>query len=31
MYYVRTLVFPLENTGIFESKITNFKVENFCK
>ena len=31
MYYIRTLVFPLENTGIFESKITNFKVENFCK
>ena len=31
MYYVRTLVFPLENTGIYQSKITNFKVENICK
>ena len=31
MYYVRTLVFPLEKTGDFNSKISNFKVENFCK
>ena len=31
MYYVRTLVFPLEKTGKFNSKITGFKVENFCK
>ena len=31
MYYVRTLVFPLERTGIFRSKISNFKVENFSK
>ena len=31
MYYVRTLTFPLENTGTFNSTITNFKVENFCR
>ncbi len=31
MFYVRTLVFPLENTGDFCSKINNFKVENYCK
>ena len=31
MYYVRTLVFPLENTGIYQSKVTNFKVTNYCK
>ena len=31
MYYVRTLTFPLEQTGLFQSTITNFKVENFCK
>ena len=31
MYYVRTLVFPLEKAGIFRSKVTNFKVENFSK
>ena len=31
MYYVRTLVFPLERTGMFNSKISNFKVENYCK
>ena len=31
MYYVRTLVFPLETTGKFNSKITNLKVENICK
>ncbi|MBR3907151.1 MAG: family 20 glycosylhydrolase [Bacteroidaceae bacterium] len=31
MYYVRTLVFPLEKTGNFKSKVTNFKVENVCK
>ena len=31
MYYVRTLTFPLENTGAFNSTITNFKVENFCR
>ena len=29
MYYVRTLVFPLERTGKFKSKITNVKVENY--
>ena len=27
MYYVRTLVFPLEKTDNFKSKVTNFKVE----
>ena len=31
MYYVRTLVFPLEKAGNFKSKVTNFKVENVCK
>ena len=31
MYYVRTLVFPLEKTGVFRSRITNFKVENSSK
>ena len=31
MYYVRTLVFPLEKTGNFNSTITNFKVENYTK
>ena len=31
MYYVRTLVFPLEKAGNFKSKVTNFKVENRCK
>ena len=31
MYYVRTLVFPLENTGVYLSKITNFKVTNYSK
>ena len=31
MYYVRTLVFPLEETGCFNSTISNFKVENSCK
>ena len=31
MYYVRTLVFPLATTGKFNSKISNFTVENFCK
>ena len=31
MYYVRTLVFPLKKAGNFKSKITNLKVENFCK
>ena len=31
MYYVRTLTFPLAQTGDFNSKITNLKVENFCK
>lgn len=29
MYYVRTLVFPLERTGKYVSKVTNLKVENF--
>lgn len=28
MYYVRTLVFPLEKTGDFTSKVKNLKVEN---
>ncbi len=31
MYYVRTLVFPLEKTGAFNSKVSNLKVENYCK
>ena len=31
MFYVRTLVFPLEKTGNFKSKVTNLKVENVCK
>ena len=31
MYYVRTLVFPLEKTGKFNSKVCNLKVENYCK
>ena len=31
MYYVRTLVFPLEKTGEFNSKVCNLKVENYCK
>ena len=31
MYYVRTLVFPLEKSGNFNSRITNFKVENSCR
>lgn len=31
MYYVRTLVFPLAKTGMFKSKVSNLKVENFCK
>lgn len=29
MYYVRTLVFPLERSGDFKSRITDFKVRNF--
>lgn len=29
MYYVRTLVFPLEKTGAFKSKVTNLEVKNF--
>ena len=29
MYYVRTLVFPLEKAGNFKSKITNLKVMNY--
>ena len=29
MYYNRTLVFPLEKTGSFNSKITDFKVYNY--
>lgn len=28
MYYIRTLVFPLENTGDFRSEIRNFEVRN---
>ena len=31
MYYVRTLTFPLAKAGQFKSKITNFKVVNYCK
>ena len=31
MYYVRTLVFPLEKTGNFKSKVTNLKVTNYSK
>jgi hexosaminidase len=31
MYYVRTLVFPLEKTGNFKSKVTNLKVTNYGK
>ena len=31
MFYVRTLVFPLEKTGTFNSKVTNVKVDNYCK
>lgn len=31
MYYVRTLVFPLEKTGDFKSEIRNFEVRNECK
>ena len=31
MYYVRTLVFPLEMTGNFKSKVTNLKVTNYGK
>ena len=31
MYYVRTLTFPLAKAGKFKSKITNFKVTNYCK
>lgn len=29
MYYIRTLVFPLEKSGDFKSKITNVKVVNY--
>ena len=31
MYYVRTLVFPLEKAGNFGSKVTNLKVTNYSK
>lgn len=31
MYYVRTLVFPLEKAGDFSSKVTNLKVTNNSK
>ena len=31
MYYVRTLVFPLEKAGNFKSKVTNLKVTNYSK
>ena len=31
MFYVRTLVFPLKKAGNFNSKISNLKVENYCK
>lgn len=30
MNYVRTLVFPLEKTGNFNSKVQNLKVYNYC-
>ena len=29
MYFLRTLVFPLEKTGEFKSKVTNLKVDNY--
>jgi glycosyl hydrolase, family 20 len=28
MYYISTLVFPLQQAGAFKSKITNLKVES---
>ncbi|MCH5279602.1 MAG: family 20 glycosylhydrolase [Christensenellaceae bacterium] len=28
MYYMRTLVFPLEKAGVFNSRVTNLKAEN---
>ena len=31
MYYVRTLVFPLEKAGNFTSKVTNLEVTNYGK
>ena len=30
MNYVRTLVFPLEKAGNFNSKVQNLKVYNYC-
>lgn len=30
MNYIQTLVFPLQQTGSFKSKITGLKVQNFC-
>ena len=30
MSYVRTLVFPLEKAGNFNSKVQNLKVYNYC-
>ncbi|MDH8702637.1 hexosaminidase [Dysgonomonadaceae bacterium PH5-43] len=31
MYYSQTLVFPLDNTGVFNSKIMNFEVLNYIE
>lgn len=31
MYYIQTLVFPLQNAGNFNSKISNLKVYNYVK
>ena len=31
MYYVRTLVFPLARTGMFNSKVSNLEVVNYSK
>lgn len=30
MYYLPTLVFPLQKAGSFKSKISNLKVYNYC-
>ena len=31
MNYVRTLVFPLEQAGEFNSRVENLKVYNYCQ
>ena len=31
MYYIQTLVFPLDKAGDYNSTIRNFKVYNYCK